>query len=467
MATIAERRAKPGSSNAGKYETDGPYCGKAGGADAKSYPVNTKARAQAALKLAHNAPNPEGIRRCVCSHYPDLPSCKKDSNAMIEETHKVPKGAFHFMDHDCFAQVKTDGEEESLFMLAYSGGVIKNHFYWGDLAINLEGMSFPKETYPILENHDVTKKIGYAPRPEIDSGALVVNKAKFVDTPESVQFRKLSKEGFPFESSIHARPQVVRRLNAGEDATVNGMSVTGPATIWEESEFKESSVVVFGYDPNTKSAAFADGEEELSYYTVNNARSDHTEDNTEKEVEGMNFEQFSKDHPELLKEIVDKTTTDLAAKFAQDKKDLEDRLAQERDGFSKERDQFNKKLAELEKAEAIRREKELKLEARAAWANKLSNSEIPDRLYDKVMTQVNYERFVKDGSIDMEAFSKAIDDEIKDWEGRGVTSNALGFGVSLKGVEDEKARKFKREEDEDEQAVKEMLALVHDPASKA
>jgi hypothetical protein len=459
METITERREKPGSSNAGKYETDGPYCGKAGGADPKSYPVNTRARAISAINLARHAPNPAGIKACVCRHYPDLPACKSKEKNSMSEKQTMPKSALQFMDHDGFAQIRGEDDKEELMMVAYSGGVIPKHFYWGDLAIDLNGMSFPKGRYPILENHDTAKKIAFADAIEIDSGALVIKKASFVDTPESREFRKLSKEGFPYQSSVYASPTVIERIPEGRAEEVNGMSVEGPATVWRESTFKEASVCVFGYDPNTRSAAMSDDNIELTLETISNARSDQT-DNLEKEVTGMNFEQFSKEHPELLKEIVDKTTAELTAKFAQD-------LAQERDSFSKEREQLDKKLAELQKAEAIRREKELRFEARSVWMEKLSNSEIPDRLYDKVITQVNYEKFVKDGSIDMEGFARAIDEEIQDWAGRGVTSNALGFGVSLKGVEDEKARKHQRDADEDETAVKELLALVNDPAAKA
>jgi len=76
-AKLSQIRNKPGSSNAGKYKGVSTFCGPAGGAAAGSYPVNTRARAIAALAYAHNAPNPEGIRKCVCRHFPDLPACKK------------------------------------------------------------------------------------------------------------------------------------------------------------------------------------------------------------------------------------------------------------------------------------------------------------------------------------------------------------------------------------------------------
>jgi type IV secretory pathway TrbL component len=65
---------KPGSSNAGEYKKVKPseFAGAAGGASKYSYPINTKARAKAALAYAHNAPNPAGIRRAVHKKYPGL-----------------------------------------------------------------------------------------------------------------------------------------------------------------------------------------------------------------------------------------------------------------------------------------------------------------------------------------------------------------------------------------------------------
>lgn len=41
------------------------FCGKAGNAAPRSFPVNTESRCRAALSYARNAPNPEGIRKCA------------------------------------------------------------------------------------------------------------------------------------------------------------------------------------------------------------------------------------------------------------------------------------------------------------------------------------------------------------------------------------------------------------------
>lgn len=98
----AKAQDKPGGSNAGKYnKSDGPFCGPSGGAPKGTYPVGTKKRAKAALAYARNAPKPQGIRDCVCRHWPELPSCKddkKDSQDSVrltkEELLALPRSRF-------------------------------------------------------------------------------------------------------------------------------------------------------------------------------------------------------------------------------------------------------------------------------------------------------------------------------------------------------------------------------------
>ena len=79
--TISEIREEPGMSNAGKYKNvaKGDFCGPKG-----TYPVNTLKRAKSALKLAHNAENPESIKACVYRKYPQL----KEGNAISRRKKK-------------------------------------------------------------------------------------------------------------------------------------------------------------------------------------------------------------------------------------------------------------------------------------------------------------------------------------------------------------------------------------------
>ena len=74
--TITEIREEPGKSNVGKYKdvAKGDFCGADG-----TYPVNSLKRAKSALKLAHNAENPEKIKECVYAKFPELKEGSKIS----------------------------------------------------------------------------------------------------------------------------------------------------------------------------------------------------------------------------------------------------------------------------------------------------------------------------------------------------------------------------------------------------
>ena len=149
-------------------------------------------------------------------------------------------------------------------ILGYSGGLIRNHWYWKNLIIKLSGIKFNRTKFPVLLNHKVDQKIGWSYRPTISDAGLEVE-AFMMDTPAAKEFSKGSKSGFPYQASIYAKPLKTRKLELGETEVVNGISVKGPASIWDECEYMESSVAVFGWDPHTRSEALAldDDQQEL------------------------------------------------------------------------------------------------------------------------------------------------------------------------------------------------------------
>ena len=71
---VRKAHKKPGGSNVGKYKnvSSKDMAGTSGGAPKGSFPINTEKRAKSALKLAHNAPNPAGIKAAVKRKYPSL-----------------------------------------------------------------------------------------------------------------------------------------------------------------------------------------------------------------------------------------------------------------------------------------------------------------------------------------------------------------------------------------------------------
>jgi len=64
---ITKIREQPGMSNAGKYPNVKSFAGPEG-----TYPINTLKRAKSAVKLAHNAKNPQSVISKVYKKYPQL-----------------------------------------------------------------------------------------------------------------------------------------------------------------------------------------------------------------------------------------------------------------------------------------------------------------------------------------------------------------------------------------------------------
>lgn len=73
-AKVAKLKKKPGMSNMGEYKnvSKDDFAGKTG-----TYPINTLERAKSALKLAHNAKDPEAIKAKVYKKWPQLKPKKK------------------------------------------------------------------------------------------------------------------------------------------------------------------------------------------------------------------------------------------------------------------------------------------------------------------------------------------------------------------------------------------------------
>jgi hypothetical protein len=348
---------------------------------------------------------------------------------MTTQTVKLNKRSMQLMDDKSVVNLQFTESEgvktPQLQMVAYSGGIIAGHWYWGDLAIDLEGMSIPKTKIPILEDHSTSMKIGFATKFSKENNQLTVVESSFIDTPESLKFREASGAGFPYEASIYAKPSTVQTLNAGETAMVNGYEMKGPGSIWRKCTLKEASVCTFGYDTNTSSAAMSDGEDvEIEY--------NKSEQLTNKE-ETMDINQLKKDHPELVALLFTEAVAGVETKFVAERTALETQLADLKalnTQLSEENKGAEKRLLALEKAEAIRAEQNLKYSADAIFNEKFKEAGLPDRLAAKIRRIVGHDEFIADGKLDTEAFAAAVATELKDWE--TDADSVHGFGASTK-----------------------------------
>ena len=386
---------------------------------------------------------------------------------------KVPKKAFLLTvegDNKLEFKAGPDGEQvPRLEMTIYSGKIIKDHWWWGDLAIDTSGMSFPKARFPLLEEH--WSRIGFMGKPivaEDHSVQVDPNTVVFLDNEEANRFIADGKKGFPFESSIRADPTMIQRLMKDEVADVNGFKMKGPGAIWRKSTFREGSVCMFGYDSRTSAKVFSEEEPEAEIEMMKTVLDQESlqQDGGEN---SMTYEELKEKYPEL---------------FAQAQKEKEDALSAthkaEVEALKKEKDELNttfstemksrdEKILKLEKQDAIRTARDRQDSAESIWKEKLSASTIPMELHKKVRKQVDFKEFVKDEELDTKAFGEAVDAEVKDWtESIGRFSPVLGRSGNLRTVELVPDNKEDKMSEDDQVWINKMRTKAGDkPAAAA
>jgi len=351
-------------------------------------------------------------------------------------TEKVPSNAFSLIDHNARAEVFSEGEgkKPKLKMTAYSGKIIPNHFWWGDLALDVSGMKCAKKRLPILSDHETDKKIGFTDNVITENNEIVIDseRTQFVDTEYANEFIKLSQEGFPYESSVRMYPLRIQRLQEKESAEVNGYTMKGPGTIIREWHLKEASVCVFGYDAHTNSKVFNE-KVDLTYVDVSNESNNFNL----KEVKKMDKETLMKEHPELYaemqKEVKDAVTAELTAQFTKEKDTLTAEIASVKD----EKKAVDARVLDLEKRDDLRTIRENKLESERIWSEELADSKIPETFYSRLKKYVPVDSFIVNQILDVVKFTEAVNKEIKEWETDGVTKEVLGFGSGNKREEED------------------------------
>lgn len=370
----------------------------------------------------------------------------------MKKTEIIKSTSLRFSDPNCTAHIKfadddTDKKDPQLEMLAYSGGIIPGHWYWGDLAIDLEGMKIPSGKTPILEDHSTSQKIGFATKWSKEGNQLSIAKASFVDSPESLKFRDLSEQGFPYEASIYAKPSKIQRLAEDEEAEVNGFMMKGPGSIWRKCTLKEASVCTFGYDSNTKSAAMAEGEEDIEVETESNIKPQ------EEETHGMKKEQFKKEHEGEYNAIVAEVTADVTASltqtFSAEKTELETKLADAVTANTQLQDEntaSEKRLLKLEQADSARAIADQATAASNAFAAKFDASGLPARLSPKIERLVDHTQFVAEGVLDMVKFNEAVDAELAGWTAEDADS-VQGLSTGRSAADDDADTKLSQESD--------------------
>lgn len=175
----------------------------------------------------------------------------------IVEKKKVPARACEFAIEGPLEVALAEGDEgpPRFSIVAKSPQPVLGHWWWGNLAIDLEGVK-GKAKIPTLVDHDVTQRIGVSDQRSVEKRGLVMS-GFFLKSELAQQVRSESKDGFPWEASVRLFPTKIEVLREGAETEVNGVMVKGPGHIFRRSELREVSFTALGADSNTSAAALS------------------------------------------------------------------------------------------------------------------------------------------------------------------------------------------------------------------
>jgi len=191
-----------------------------------------------------------------------------------------------------------DKEGNDFSITAYSGQIITNHWYWGNLGFDLKGIAFAKKVSPVLEEHFRSSRLGFTTKQEATDKVVV--EGKFLSNQTAQQMKGDIKEGFPMQASMYLVPTIIERIADGETSKVNGHTLKGPGTVFRKSTIKEISMCVFGADDNTQSLAAAEDDEKQIQFNTVKKENEIMADTTKQEITA---ETFAADNPVLFEKI--------------------------------------------------------------------------------------------------------------------------------------------------------------------
>ena len=233
------------------------------------------------------------------------PAKKKEKQSMAENT--APINACVFNDNAEVTFAEGDDDKSNKFrIVGYSGGIIKNHWFWGNLGIDLSGLKFAKKRTPVLEEHFRESRIGFTTKQDIADAVVV--EGPFLDNDNAQKLKADIQKGFPMQASLLVPPSIVEHIIEGETTKVNGQTLKGPGTVFRKATIMEVSMCVFGADSDTKSSAYADidkNEIKFNLFEEHNIMAEETQ--TQTEIESV--ESFAEQYPELHAELFEQGKT--------------------------------------------------------------------------------------------------------------------------------------------------------------
>ena len=139
--------------------------------------------------------------------------------------------------------------------LAYGGGVIANHWWYGDVIIDMATLETPA-TFPALIDHESEKRAGYVNEWSAGNEGLNV-KGVLLSNKHGTGVAQDSDQGFPFQMSVGLSDGDCYKVPKGDSILVNGKMIDGEISVLRNCKINEVSFTPVGYDSTTSAIAFS------------------------------------------------------------------------------------------------------------------------------------------------------------------------------------------------------------------
>lgn len=178
--------------------------------------------------------------------------------------------------------------ERHRFSMVLNTGKPMDHWLFGKLVIDLDGVKTPAKKLGILLDHDPAKRIGFAMPDGFKrtGNGIEVEGELLKSSPHAQEVIRDHEDGFPWQASPFITPERMEQVSEGRDAEVNGQKVAGPAVIFRQSRVLEGSFVALGADDDTSASAFARGGQQLSAPVTQTPEGEAMSDETEAPDQG-------------------------------------------------------------------------------------------------------------------------------------------------------------------------------------
>lgn len=170
---------------------------------------------------------------------------------------EAPRDAFRFaLSPMQFAKPKEDETGIYPFQMTARSGEEINHWYWGRIIHDMDGMQLRKDRVTVDYQHEYDAVIGYADKFSAGPDGLEVSGALVSTKQHDKAFEVYAKgkAGVPYESSIdwEGPGAEVEWIPEGVSTEVNGRQFEGPGYVVRKWPLRAIAVCRYGSDPDTR-----------------------------------------------------------------------------------------------------------------------------------------------------------------------------------------------------------------------